>query len=208
MRFLTRVAILFYVTTILLVSCTLLVFVANVPSFDSAVNYLYRVYHDFNLRIVFAGVAFALLMLNFAFYLIFSVRNNSNKVITFNNPAGKVQVSLDALENLIKRTLLETTTDIMEVKPALYANKKGLSARIKLILRSDANIPAMTSGVQDLVKRKIQSSIGTEKNVDVQIFVGKIMPAYINIQRPVEVLDQNHPANIPYHGYRSDTKER
>ena len=65
MKFLTRIAVLFYVTLIMFLSSFLLLFVLNYIDVQNIVNLFTLMYYDEALRMAFAVGACALLFLNF-----------------------------------------------------------------------------------------------------------------------------------------------
>ena len=204
MKFLTRIAVLFYVTLIMFLSSFILLFVLNYISMQRVVNLLAVIYYDEALRMTFAGGACALLFLNFVFYRAFTVNVHKEKTIAFDNPVGRVSVSLGAIEELTKR-VVSRISEVREVKSNISVSKKGLLIKIKLILRAEGSIPEVTSRVQELVKRKIQSTIGLDEPIEVAIFVGKILPDQGKEKQPPkkEEPQKESQQNVPFQGYRA-----
>ena len=204
MKFLTRIAVLFYVTLIMFLSSFILLFVLNYIDMQNIVHLFTVIYYDEALRMAFAGGACALLFLNFIFYRAFTVNIHKEKTIAFDNPAGRVSVSLVAIEELTKR-VISRTPEVREVKSKISVSKKGLQIKIKLILRAEGSIPEVTSRVQELVKRKIQDTIGLDEAIEVAIYVGKILPDQGKEKRPSKKEEpQKEPQrNVPFQGYRA-----
>ncbi|MBN1869891.1 MAG: alkaline shock response membrane anchor protein AmaP [Candidatus Omnitrophica bacterium] len=202
-KFLTRIAILFYVTLIMFISCFVLLLVLNYIDVQPLINMVTVMYSDEALRMTFAIGACALLFLNYVFYRAFTGSSRAEKTIAFDNPAGRVSVSLGAIEDLTKR-VIGRIAEVREVKSKISASKKGLLIRIKLILRAEGSIPEVTSRVQELVKRKVQSTIGLDEPIEVAIFVGKILPDQGREKEPIKKEDlQKDQQNIPFQGYRA-----
>jgi uncharacterized alkaline shock family protein YloU len=144
-----------------------------------------------------------MLLLNYVFYRAFTVNIRKEKTIAFDNPAGRVSVSLWAIEDLVKR-VVGRIPEIREVRSKISASKKGLLIKIKLILRAEESIPEVTSRVQELVKRKVQDTIGIEEPMEIAIFVGKILSdqgkdKFAQKEESKKGSDQN----IPFQGYRA-----
>lgn len=204
MKFLTRIAVLFYVTFVLFLSAFVLLFVLNYIEIQNVLNMLTIVYYDEAFRMVFALAACALLFLNYIFYRAFTVNIHREKTIAFDNPAGRVSVSLGAIEDLTKR-IVSRISEVREVRSKISASKKGLQIKIKLILRAEGSIPEVTSRVQDLVKKKIQDTIGLDEPIEVAIFVGKILPDQGKEKHASkkEESEKKSEQNIPFQGYRA-----
>jgi len=203
-KFLTRIAVLFYVTLVMFLSSFVLLFVLNYIEIQNISNMFSMIYHDEALRMIFAVAACGLLLLNFIFYRAFTVNMHKEKTIAFDNPAGRVSVSLGAIEDLTKR-VVSRISEVREVKSKISASKKGLHIKIKLILRAEGSIPEVTSRVQDLVKRRVQDTIGLDEPIEVAIFVGKILDDQGKEKRlpKKEEVKKEPEQNIPFQGYRA-----
>ena len=121
------------------------------------------------------------------------------RTIAFENPTGGVTVSLTALEDLIKRLIVQMP-EVKEIRPYMIANRKGLEVDIKLVLRHEVNIPELTARFQDLVRRKIEEAVGMEGKINVRVHVIKISLEDIKSKNKDEF---QIPTQAPFHGYRS-----
>lgn len=205
MDFLKRLTVLFIVTVVLFFGCTVLLFVTHWLSFESAYEFARVIYSDQNLRLIAGGTAAVVLLLNFILYRIFSINVRRARVIAFDNPSGRVSVSLQAIEELIKR-ILTRMPEVKDSKIAIRAARRGLHVIVKLSLMSDVNIPGLTSRVQDAILNKVQDTIGLEERVDVQVYIGKISPQDHREAAPGADEGGSQQAmrpGVPYHGYRT-----
>jgi uncharacterized alkaline shock family protein YloU len=204
MNFFTRIVVLFYVTIVLFIGCVAVLFVLNAVDLTGILNLLTIVYFDPTMRLAAGGGAFVLLLINYIFYRSFSINQSREKIIAFDNPAGRVSLALVALEDLIRRTI-SRLPEVKEGRVGIKASKKGLSVKIRLALCSEVNIPEVTSRVQELTKRKIQDIIGLDESVNVSVYVGKILLESVKEKvsaKKKETKDQNE-ENFPFQGYRA-----
>jgi len=204
MNFLKRLAMLIYVALTAFISLIAILYVAHYYSYNGVSEAMYVIYKDDSLRMVFGGIAAGMFVLNLICYRLFSVNVRRDRIIAFDNPSGRVSVSLIALEDMIKRSV-HSLKEVKELKSTIRVAKKGLQVKLRLNLRSDVNIPNVTSKVQDLVTKKVQDTIGIDEPVNVSIYVGKILGEPVNRKK-----DQNEPPddtsslpNIPFQGYRA-----
>ena len=197
MWLMTRVAILFYVTILWVTSIAIILFTMHIIDLTTIANVLDIVYSDMHVRLVVAGIAISIICVSIALENIIYGSRRRERTIAFDNPSGPVTVSLSALEDLIKR-LTTLVPEIKEIRPTVLAIRKGLDIDIKLILRSEANIPELTARLQDLVKRKIEDAIGMEGKLNIHVHVYKNSLDDIKIRRPMS-LDE---PQVPFHGYR------
>ncbi len=204
MNFLTRIAVLFYVTLILFFSAFTLLFVLNYIDARNVMEICSLIYRDDTLRLIFGAAAGVLLLFNYIFYQTFSISAYKDHSIAFDNPTGRVSVSLMAIEDLIRRVIGQIK-EVKEVKSRISASKKGLQVKVKLILRSEGRIPEVTSRVQELIKRKVQDAIGLDEPINVAIYVGKIIPDQARekytAKKDEQPKEPEH--NVPFQGYRA-----
>ena len=114
-------------------------------------------------------------------------------------------VSLTAMEDLVRRAI-SMVPEVKDVRSSITAGKKGLSINSRLVLNADVNIPEMTSRLQDLVKRKIQDTIGIEETVVVRVHIVKITPegkARRHKHKDKEEKEQTSEPTVPFQGYRA-----
>lgn len=194
----TRLAIVFYVIILWIASIVVIFFVSHVFDLPTINTLLSLVYTDRNLRLIAGAIALGFILVSFLLENLIYGRRRMERTIAFDNPSGQVTVSLAALEDLI-RSLTIQLPEIREIKPLLMANKKGIDAHVKLILRSQVNIPDLTGRLQDMIRRKIEDVVGMEGKITIHIHVAKMILEDGKLKRSVEI---NEP-QIPFHGYRS-----
>lgn len=204
MNFFKRIAVLFYVTMVLFLGSFAFLFVLHYIDVRSVHQLLAMIYYDETLRIIFAISAGVLLLLNYVFYQAFTVSSHKGGTIAFDNPSGRVNISLVAIEDLIKRVIIQTP-EVREVKSKISVSKKGLQIKTTLILRAEGSIPEVTSRVQELIKKKVQEAIGLDEPIDVSIFVGKILTDQGREKRQAkkEKEPKDPEQNVPFQGYRA-----
>lgn len=202
MKFRIRLAVSFYEVMILLLVCFLAAFVTHLIPLKKVFHVLDVIYYDPNIRLLFALIASFLLivthMMGRNIYGLYQRERN----IAFDNPAGRVYVTLDALEDLIRRTL----SHLEEVKDAriIVKVKKGgeLDVQTRLTLSGDYNIPEMTSRIQKVIQKKIEHTIGAERAVRVEVDVIKIL-SQDKSRKKVSVEPKEQEPNVPFEGYRA-----
>ena len=208
MKFFTRIAVLLYVTFTLFFGVSTLLFVFDVIKLKTVVTFfalvLSIIQSDHYLKIDTGILAALLLLVNLMFYRMFSVGVYKEKIIAFDNPAGRVIISVVAIEDLVKRILVRMR-EVKEIKTGITVSKKGLRVIIKLVLRCEVNIPEMTSTIQDAVKTKIQDMIGLDEPVNVEIHIGKILMDPSRDLYPSEKKEakEKQLPTVPFEGYRA-----
>ena len=200
MKFFARVAILFYVMLIYLASGAAILLVAHVAPFEDLSRYLDIIYYDQQMRIIVGAVSCLLMFLSYAFAKIITGGKQKERTIAFDNPSGRVSVSLNAVEELIRR-LMYRVPDVKEVRPDIKATKKGIEIELRLILKADVNIPDVTAKLQEMIKNKIQELLGVEEAVIIRIHVGKIVAEESKSKHKDDVGEKTDSA-VPFQGYR------
>jgi uncharacterized alkaline shock family protein YloU len=198
MWLMTRFAIVFYVTILWVTSIVVMLFALHVLDLATIETLLSMVYNDTQLRMIVFAISCGIIFISFLLENLIYGRRRMERTIAFDNPAGQVTVSLAALEDLIK-SLTSQMPEIKEIKPFLMANKKGIDAQVKLVLRAQVNIPDLTAKLQDTIRRKIEDTVGMEGKINVRIHVAKMILEDGKYKRSVEV----ETPHVPFHGYRS-----
>lgn len=205
MNLLKRLVLISYVFMVMFLACFIILFVTHALELQHVANALFPLYNDETLRWIAGGLAAILLIMNFAFYRYFAFNVPRGKIIAFDNPAGRVTVSLGAIEELIKRMVVRMP-EIREARTTITASRKGLKIRMRLIIFSEVNIPDLTLKIQELVTAKIQETIGIDEPIIVTIYIAKIVaPIAVKEKRPKSDAkpEEKPEVNIPFRGYRA-----
>ncbi|MFH0738681.1 MAG: alkaline shock response membrane anchor protein AmaP [Candidatus Omnitrophota bacterium] len=196
MRLFTVLGILFYAVVLILIGVVLIVFSLNLlqsQDINSALAYLH---YNLNSRIIVGLSGVLLILISFSFAQLILGRFQRERTIAFATASGEVTIALSAVEDLIKR-LAGVIPEIKELRPDVIASKKGIMVDLRVILRSEANIPELTSRLQEITKSKIQEVLGLEEQIIVKIHVAKIIS--IEEKKRRETIKEEPP--IPFGGY-------
>jgi len=174
MKFITALGLFFYTITFLIIGGFL---IAVATSWISAED-IYKIFEfmqlNLNSRIATGLVGFLLIIINISLGQLIMGRIEKEKTIAFNTPSGQVTIALQAVEDLIKR-LTQHFSEIKETRPDVIATKRGVEVNLKVVLQSEANIPDLTSHLQEMIKTKIQEMLGLEEQITVRVHVAKII---------------------------------
>jgi hypothetical protein len=205
MRLFIRIAVFFYVLIISIVGFSALLLLAHLAELNDYEAFLHYVYSDSNAGIV-AGMCVALTMIiSFALARVIYGRQEKERIISFDNPLGRVSISLAALEDLV-RNLAARSPQIKEIKPDIISGRKGLAVDIRLVLRPGANIPQLTADLQEIIKAKIHDAVGKEERVCIRIHVMKIATDHLKSGKgrdrdsEEETIEESP---LRFHGYRA-----
>ncbi|MCD4781408.1 MAG: alkaline shock response membrane anchor protein AmaP [Candidatus Omnitrophica bacterium] len=204
MKCLTRIAVLFYVLVVFILSVFMLLAALNKLNVEHLAQIVQFIYFDMSSRIMFGWLAVAMIMITIAYYRMFVLNSYADNIIAFDNPSGRVSVSLTALEDIVRRTIVKRA-EIKDARIDMKVHRKTLITKVRLILCSEVNIPELTSKIQDVVKNKIHNTIGIAEKVDITIYVGKIIPGKVKEKLKDEAPEEEHHVDpaIPFQGYRA-----
>ncbi|MFA4854137.1 MAG: alkaline shock response membrane anchor protein AmaP [Candidatus Omnitrophota bacterium] len=173
MKFFSVLGILFYAAAITIIGLALIVFSLNLLLPQDINNFLTYSQGSSNSRVIIGLSGALLILISFSFAQIILGKFQREKTIAFSTSSGQVTISLSAVEDLIRR-LAGIIPEIKELRPDVVANKKGIVVDMRVVLRSEANIPELTSRLQDITKSKIQEVLGLEEQIIIRIHVAKI----------------------------------
>lgn len=198
MRLFTVLGILFYAVVLILIGMILIVFSLNLLQPQDINNLLAYTQYNINSRIIVGLSGILLILISFSFAQLILGRFQRERTIAFTTSSGEVTIALSAVEDLIKR-LAVIIPEIKELRPDVKATKKGILVDIRVVLRSEANIPDLTSRLQDITRSKIQEILGLEEQIIIKIHVVKIISIQETDKRKKESAKEE-PA-IPFSGY-------
>jgi len=139
-----------------------------------------------------------LILISFSFAQLILGRFQREKTIAFTTSSGEVTIALSAVEDLIRR-LAGVIPEIKELRPDVIATKKGIVVDVRVVLKSEANIPDLTARLQEITRSKIQEILGLEEQIIIRIHVVKIIPPQ-DIDRKRKEIEKEEPT-IPFGGY-------
>ena len=197
--------ILFYTAVLFLIGALMIVFSAAFslermqPQCIQYINdFLITLQASLSYRLIIGLSGLLLILISFSFAQLILGRFQREKTIAFATSSGEVTIALSAVEDLIKR-LSGLLPEIRELRPDVIATKKGIIVDLRVILKSEANIPELTSRLQEITRSKIQEVLGLEEQILIKIHVVKIISAEDKERRRREI--DKPGANIPFSGY-------
>ena len=199
MRFFTVLGIVFYAAVIIVIGLALIVFSLNLLLPQDINNLLIYAQSSHNSRIIIGLSGALLILISFSFAQIILGKFQREKTIAFATSSGQVTISLSAVEDLIRR-LAGIIPEVKELRPDVVANKKGIIVDMRVVLRSEANIPELTSRLQDITKSKIQEVLGLEEQIIIRIHVAKIAHDEKDNRRRRD-FEKEDRSTIPFSGY-------
>jgi len=199
MRFFTVLGIIFYAAMIIVIGLALIVFALNLLLPADINNLLTFAQSSHNSRVVIGLSGVLLILISFSFAQIILGKFQREKTIAFTTSSGQVTISLSAVEDLIRR-LAGIIPEVKELRPNVVANKKGIIVEMRVVLRSEANIPELTSRLQDITKSKIQEVLGVDEQIIIRIHVAKIAHDEKDSRRKRD-FEREDRSTIPFSGY-------
>jgi uncharacterized alkaline shock family protein YloU len=199
MRFFTTLGIVFYAVIIIAIGLAMIVFSLNLLLPQDINNLLVYSQSNQNSRIIIGLIGALLILISFSFAQLILGKFQRERTIAFTTSSGQVTISLSAVEDLIRR-LAGVIPEVKELRPNVVANKKGIIVDMRVVLRSEANIPELTNRLQDITKSKIQDVLGLEEQIIIRIHVAKIVHDEKDNRRKKE-FEKEDRSTIPFSGY-------
>ncbi len=199
MRFFSVLGIIFYAVIIIGIGLAMIVFSLNLLLPQDINNLLIFAQSSQNSRIIIGLSGTLLILISFSFAQIILGKFQREKTIAFATSSGQVTISLSAVEDLIRR-LSGVIPEVKELRPNVVANKKGIIVDMRVVLRSEANIPELTCRLQDITKTKIQEVLGVEEQIIIRIHVAKIVHDEKDNRKKKDSEKEDY-STIPFSGY-------
>lgn len=197
--------ILFYTAILVFIGLAMIVF-ALIFSIDKLQPKCIQYINDLLLyiqsssysRIIIGLSGLLLILITSSLAQLILTKFQREKTIAFTTSSGQVTIALTAVEDLIRR-LAGIMPEIRELRPDVIATKKGILVDLRVVLKSEANIPELTSRLQEITRAKIQEVLGIEEQIIIKIHVAKIISLEEKEKKKKET-EKEQPA-IPFGGY-------
>ncbi len=196
----TTLSIMFYTIIFALLGTLAIAFSVHLIDLSELLQQLIFAYADTRMRLITGLSGIFFILLSFAAAQIITGKIQREKTIAFSNPNGQVTVTLSAVEDLIKR-LANQLSELKDTKANVRVTKKGLDIRMRVVLRSETNIPDFTARLQDLISAKIQEVFGIDEPISVKIHVAKIISSEDKTKNKTEKMASEN-IQVPYQGIK------
>lgn len=191
----TILSILFYTLLFALLGAVCLAFAFHLFDLKEVLPHVQFAFENFRMRLIIGLSGFLLILSSFAAAGIITGKIQREKTIAFTNPNGTVTVTLSTVEDLVKR-LSHQLSEIKDARAEVRATKKGIDIRMRVVLRSEINIPDFTTRLQDLITSKVQEVFGIDEPILVKIHVAKIITSEEKPKKKSE--PEKEDIQIPY----------
>ncbi len=194
------IGIVFYTTILMLIGAALIIFSLMKLQPQDIVCIFTSLQNNLSSRLIIGLSGILLMLISFSLAQIILGKFQREKTIAFSTASGQVTIALTAIEDLIKR-LIGIIPEIKELRPYVIATKKGsIIVDLKVVLKSEANIPELTGQLQDIVKTKIQEVLGTEEQPFIKVHIMKIA-GYEDRDRKRKEIEKDDSPRVPFAGY-------
>jgi uncharacterized alkaline shock family protein YloU len=141
---------------------------------------------------------FLLILISYSFAQLILGKFQREKTIAFKTASGEVTVALSAVEDLVRKIAV-ILPEVKELRPDVKAGKKGITVDLRVVLRSEANIPELTVRLQDIARSRIQEVLGVEEQIIIKIHVIKIISD--EKERRRREAEKEEQPRVPFSGY-------
>lgn len=198
MRLFTLFGLIFNTLFFILLALMIFGFVFNLITPLMIFNILVNIQQNLQSRMILGLISSLIVLISVSFAQSVLGKMQREKNIAFPTAAGEVSIALVAVEDLIKRLVLQAP-EIRSLRPDVVVNKKGIVVNLRIDLRCETNIPDLTERLQELVKNKIRDMLrGIDEPILVKIHVAKIISG--EDKKKTELETKESPT-IPFYGY-------
>ncbi len=197
MKFFTVLGIIFYTAAMVAIGILLIAVSLSILQPQDIIEFFSAAQYNAQSRMITGLTGLLLILTSLSFAQLIIGKYQREKTIAFTTSSGEVTIALSAIEDLIKR-LAVFTPEIKELRPDVIATKKGIIVDLRVILKSEANIPDLTGRLQEITRSKIQEVLGVEEQIIIKIHVAKIISSEEK-KRKDSAKDEE--PSIPFSGY-------
>lgn len=173
MRMFSGFTMFCYTIVFLAIGCALIAFSLNLILIEDIIPAIEYALDNLNVRLVIGLVGLLLIIYSLVAVQISIGNLQREKTIAFDNPSGRVTISLSAIEDFIRRSSAHIS-EVKELRANVKASKKGINITNRVVVYSDANIPEATERIQSILKNRIQEMLGIEEPINIKVHIAKI----------------------------------
>ncbi len=128
---------------------------------------------NFIIRIVVFLSGFLIILIFLRFIQKGLTRHRREKTIKAETNYGFISVTLSAIEDMIKKSLVEEEI-ISYIKPKIFSTRKEIVSNVKITLKEAVNIKEFAENIQVKLEEKLRAILGDDKPLRINIEVKKI----------------------------------
>jgi len=182
MRIFSGFTMFFYTLVFLIIGISLIGFSLNLIPLEEVFRIMDFSYGQTNLRLATGGVGILLIIYSLVAVQVTLGNLQREKTIAFDNPSGRVTISLSAIEDFIRRASANIR-EVKELRADVKAGKKAINITNRVVVYQDANIPETTERIQNILKTRIQDMLGIEEPINIKVHITKIVSQEMNEKR-------------------------
>lgn len=193
MKIISGLTLFFYTAVFLVLGGLFIAVSLGLISLNVMTESLEYVYASTNVRLTIGITGILLIFISILVTQLVMGKIQREKTIAFENPDGQVTISLNAVEDFIRRAMKQLP-EVKELRPNVRANKKGVLIINKVTLFSDVHIPEVTEKIQSIVKTRVQEMLGIDEPINIKVHVVKI------VHRDEQGVHKKEDKTVPFHG--------
>jgi len=129
-----------------------------------------------------SSIAARIIILLFSLFLLFVAlftiignieTRRQERTVVLESPLGDIMVSLSAIEDFSK-VIKNQIDGLKDIKGKVFARRKRMDVRAKVVLYSDRPVAEVTQEVQEAIINYIKNTLGIEAEIKPTIIVSKV----------------------------------
>ncbi|MBI4115801.1 MAG: alkaline shock response membrane anchor protein AmaP [Candidatus Omnitrophica bacterium] len=181
MKVIQAFATIFSVLAFLTLGSLLLIVALRLLSLEDAVLRIQEMYTDpwRSIQTGMVGLLFIFVGLTFAKMLI--KRGRQAEAVIFQGESGPVVVSTTAIEDVVKR-ILKRFPLVKEWKTKILIDNRDVEIKLRLILWSGGDVPALLTSVQQEVKDRLKKVLSPDGKLEIHCDVSRIEESHLEME--------------------------
>ncbi|GAB6156896.1 hypothetical protein JCM39194_00960 [Desulfotomaculum varum] len=163
--------LLFLYTLVMTFFCAMLLLIVT-GWWQQPLYFLWQSGYAYELQIYLAALLGLLLLAGLRLLWVALVRRESGKAVVHDYMLGQVRISLQAIENLVKKAVYQIA-GVKDVKPRVTQTPGGMGLHIRAIVAPDISIPEVSRQIQHRVQEYIAQTTGITVS-DIKVIVENI----------------------------------
>lgn len=164
------ISILVYLT----VGSFLIIVAVHLVGFEDAINAVTDIYKNPVHSLEAGGIGLIFIVIGLTLAKIIVKRGRSDDALVLDSAAGKIRVSVDAIED-IARKVLKKFLLIKEYRVRTHVSDQHLEIKVRLVLWSGGSIPNIVNELRTDLGNRLSKVLGLKDNMEIKVDVAKVL---------------------------------
>ena len=181
MKVVNAFATLFTVLAFLTLGSLLLMVALHLLAVQDAMTRIQEIYSNPWRSIQTGSLGLLFILVGLTFAKMFIKRGRESEVIIFQGDLGPIVISVGTIEDLVKKVIKRFSL-VKEWKNKTLIDGRDVEIRLRLVLWSGGDVPALLNSVQQEIRDRLRKILGPEGQLEIRCDVVRVEESQLDLR--------------------------